>query len=721
MAEVGKSLVDLEGEITCAVCLECYTEPKVLPCCHYFCKECILKVALGKDADKPFSCPECLKETYLPEGDVNNLQTAFFAFHLIEKFSKLKKVFSSEVKCEMCSTARIKAEAFCRQCNKFACKNCVASHQNMRVVFAGHEFVSLDDMKDGTVALITSTTPIKKCPIHQKKFKLFCFDCNGFICRDCTIIDHREHQFEFIHVAATGKKNELMDSLKLLKDVEIDLFTNLEEIRTTQHELEAQGVSIMNSINTSFAELQMILDKRRQQLLEETRRKVSAKMDNLKGQEGNMSIASAEVCGIINYTEQCVRHCTDDEVMSMHKQIGRQIKRGIEEHGPPGRITVPVEQVDIGVEVRCAEALEQLCQTTAKIVQLPVNIVVEGVASEVEVNMISEISVCITFNNHATTRNVECNLKCVYSEAVTECYIMEVEKGKYRIQYTPTVRGRHTLSISVDGQQVPGSPFPVHVFIPPADMGQRVRELNGLKSPNGVTVNSLGEIIVTEYLGDVVVLDREGNRLRSINSSQHHFKNLRGVAVDSKDNIYFPDGHTNRIFKSNRDCSKVEVHKVRQVNGPGHYEVAVVGDEVMVTECDNEGGVMVYDRDLQYTRLIVGVNKSILVGLCPDSQQHVYVCDYMNSCIEVLGKDGEFLRSFGSDKDSVLRLKYPRALCVTGQYVYVSDVGMREIVVFTTEGDYVTSLSSSYGHGVCVDQDGFVYVCDHSYSRINVY
>ena len=68
-----QSLVDLEGEITCAVCLECYTEPKVLPCCHYFCKKCILKVALGKDADKPFSCPECLKETYLPEGDVNNL------------------------------------------------------------------------------------------------------------------------------------------------------------------------------------------------------------------------------------------------------------------------------------------------------------------------------------------------------------------------------------------------------------------------------------------------------------------------------------------------------------------------------------------------------------------------------------------------------------------------------------------------------------------------
>ncbi len=61
----GKTLKELEKEITCSVCQEHYTEPKVLPCLHYYCKECVLRLALRTASNKPFSCPECRKETTL--------------------------------------------------------------------------------------------------------------------------------------------------------------------------------------------------------------------------------------------------------------------------------------------------------------------------------------------------------------------------------------------------------------------------------------------------------------------------------------------------------------------------------------------------------------------------------------------------------------------------------------------------------------------------------
>ena len=96
-----------------------------------------------------------------------------------------------------------------------------------------------------------------------------------------------------------------------------------------------------------------------------------------------------------------------------------------------------------------------------------------------------------------------------------------------------------------------------------------------------------------------MLMNRDGTRLRSIKSSDHHFKQLRGVTVDSEDNIYFTDECTNRIFTSNKNCSKVKVHRVQQVKGPGHNYVAVVRDEVMVTECHNEGVIMVYDKELK--------------------------------------------------------------------------------------------------------------------------
>ena len=62
---------------------------------------------------------------------------------------------------------------------------------------------------------------------------------------------------------------------------------------------------------------------------------------------------------------------------------------------------------------------------------------------------------------------------------------------------------------------------------------------------------------------------------------------------------------------------------------------------------------------------------------------------------------------------------YPYGVCVAGQYVYVADDGVCKIVVFTTDGDYVTSFGSESYWDVCVDQDGFVYASDNN--KIYIY
>ena len=73
-------------------------------------------------------------------------------------------------------------------------------------------------------------------------------------------------------------------------------------------------------------------------------------------------------------------------------------------------------------------------------------------------------------------------------------------------------------------------------------------------------------------------------------------------------------------------CSKIsEVQgrcgecMVEQVEGPGHYDIAVVGDEVMVTECRNKGVVTVYNREVKFKRHIQCTTHDPLSGLCTDS------------------------------------------------------------------------------------------------------
>ena len=430
------------------------------------------------------------------------------------------------------------------------------------------------------------------------------------------------------------------------------------------------------------------------------------------------------VQSIIDYTEHCVKHCSDDEVMCVHAEIGSRIKQEIEEH-KSGRNLTPVEEVDVGVEVRCAEALEHLFQTQAKITQLPVSLVINRISSKAEVNHLSEVILHTSklFNNKQTRRalHIDCHLKSLLNASPITTNIKDIGADQYQVQFTPTLRGRHELTVSVDGRHVAGGPFPVFVSVPPTQLGQPVKVWDGIRYPYGITVNTVGEIIVAEVAGDIVVLDKKGRRLRSINHSEHQFQSLRCVSVDGEDNIYFTDVRTNQIFKSNKNCSNVQEYKVQQVNGPGHVGVAVVGDKVMVTECGNGGRIMVYDRELKYVRQIVSADKSSFHYLSSDSHHNVYVSDQGNVRVQVFSNDGEFLRSFGCDENGVARLKSPWGVCVAGQYVYVADYSVHKIIVFTTEGDYVTSFGGGGYSDVCVDQDGFVYASDYNNNKIYIY
>ena len=142
-----RSVRELEEEITCAVCHEHYTEPKVLPCCHYYCKQCIHLLAQRKGIQEPFPCPDCRKDTTLPQGGVDSLPPAFFVNRMKDVYSKLEQTQSVEARCEICSMD--KSEAFCRQCAQFICEECVKSHHRMRKSFLGHRVVLLAKLKEG--------------------------------------------------------------------------------------------------------------------------------------------------------------------------------------------------------------------------------------------------------------------------------------------------------------------------------------------------------------------------------------------------------------------------------------------------------------------------------------------------------------------------------------------------------------------------------------------
>ena len=96
---------------------------------------------------------------------------------------------------------------------------------------------------------------------------MFCFDCDRLICRDCTIIDHSGHKFEFVKKCAPESRKTLRDCLAPLEKVRTDI-AGAEKTLVTEHaRVDAQEKEVCRSIEQSFEALKAVLDQQKTELV----------------------------------------------------------------------------------------------------------------------------------------------------------------------------------------------------------------------------------------------------------------------------------------------------------------------------------------------------------------------------------------------------------------------------------------------------------------------
>ena len=493
MAEKG------EQEITCVIHQEHDTDPEVLSCCRCYCRPSVQHITVKTSIDKPFPCPECCRHATLPATmtSVNNTPTAFFENHKKELYSKLELMTHGnvEIKCEMC--LEDKAEGFCRQCTKFICVECNRSHQRMRNVFLGHKVSTLEELTD--IELLINNPSHEAC---KQPASVYCYDCNTLICHDCATNNLHGHNCELVLIAAPKAKKELHKQLGPLRESRENILHAIREIQTTIAEVEDQGGFVANNIKISCRELHMIIEDHQEALLAEMSIRVQQKINCLSAQEKNLSAAYAVVQSVIEYTEQCLEHSADGDIMRMRVEMESQIDREIQEQLKEADHLAPAVEADIGVELSCAEDLKQICYTKAKLTQLATEYTITGEGfKSAEVNKTSEFQVVARLSNGKPIKQalvVGCHLKSLH-DSTTTCSTVNLRGNTGHIQYTPTVQGRHELIVTVNGQEVAGSPFPVFVSIHPTQLGRPIHAIAGMNHSFCVDVTSAGNIIVRDF------------------------------------------------------------------------------------------------------------------------------------------------------------------------------------------------------------------------------
>ncbi|XP_008148713.2 transcription intermediary factor 1-alpha isoform X3 [Eptesicus fuscus] len=252
---------------TCAVCHQNIQSraPKLLPCLHSFCQRCLPAPQRYLMLPAPMlgsaETPPLLPGPGSPVGGSSPFATQVGVIrcpvcsqecaerHIIDNFfvKDTTEVPSSTVEKsnQVCTSCEDNAEAngFCVECVEWLCKTCIRAHQ--RVKFTKDHTVRQKEEVSPEAVGVTSQRPVF-CPFHKKEqLKLYCETCDKLTCRDCQLLEHKEHRYQFIEEAFQNQKviidtliTKLMEKTKYIKFTGNQIQNRIIEVNQNQKQVE---------------------------------------------------------------------------------------------------------------------------------------------------------------------------------------------------------------------------------------------------------------------------------------------------------------------------------------------------------------------------------------------------------------------------------------------------------------------------------------------------
>jgi len=177
----GEASSILVCDITsCSICLETFKDPKVLPCIHTLCFQCLDKYCEDKDPGEETTCPLCRQVFLIPLGGIQDLPGNFFIQQLLQvnKPIDTEETLESDepMLCELCSDseAQVPATCYCTECDQHICQRCAIVHKRLKVSMQ-HQVLRGKNIRGSRKKLQLTT---RYCDQHSnEQNRLYCYDC----------------------------------------------------------------------------------------------------------------------------------------------------------------------------------------------------------------------------------------------------------------------------------------------------------------------------------------------------------------------------------------------------------------------------------------------------------------------------------------------------------------------------------------------------------------
>ncbi|XP_015773562.1 PREDICTED: tripartite motif-containing protein 45-like [Acropora digitifera] len=450
-----------DKHLECAVCMEHFKEPKVLPCLHTFCKDCLKGLIKKQGSDHGITCPECRQDAKIADGNVNKLQPNFWINNFMTLMSiKNSDSSSKSIICELCDSGDT-ALSRCTYCRVFMCKFCETAHRRMNT-FKGHEILTLAEVqKLGSKALVKPAF----CKKHAgETLKLFCETCQQTICRDCTIVDHRDHKYNFVADVAERERKSIQAILQDTKAKDNAVEEGLKAVETMESRVEAKISEVSKEVDVFFDDQVKVLGYLRRDLQNKLKSQGKVKLTELRSQREMLTFSLAQLRSSVEFAERALGEGDDTELLSMKHELTERLSQlnALQYQCRPCKSDYLALQVnktiqDVG---EMATILYQPVDPTKCALSMVGG--EEGVMYQTLAGQPVDFLLVIKFTDEK--QDIRRCIRAVVSHS-KEVHLQHalpvntLEDGSYSFSYKPDTSGVCTLSLTVEGESVCGSPL----------------------------------------------------------------------------------------------------------------------------------------------------------------------------------------------------------------------------------------------------------------------
>ena len=633
---------NLKKQLTCSICLETYTDPKIISCLHTFCCKCLEKHARKNHRQGKFRCPECQAEIDLPEGNhFDRLQTSFIHNSLLglleteDREALLKPPFCSQHKNE-------RLRYFCSTCEACICPVCLAENHRR------HEFDVIEKVAEEDTKFILSNVQTIKEKENLLQEEIRKFKKTSKAVEMIIAIAKQEVSKAAQHVITKTRQQEK----QLLESLEMTRRERIEQINSAKQELE----SLVKQIHQAAEFAENLVQRSPGWDIIKTKTTLKQKFQELRGVE----ISRHHPTTFVKFTAASQQHLKLGFIQLTEK--------------PAKAATSTVEGLDQTFQAG-VEAEFTLCPKTA-----------EGeICNQADLN--DQVELLIKPTKDVTNASVE-----------------EKGEGNLRLKFTPEVPGAYSVEVKINGENLPTSPFTIpvgeHQLVVVGELDLKFNQGQGFKGPIGIAVNKQGDIAVADYDGQCVfVFNKEGKCLKQFGEKGKHpgqFTNPVDVTFLNDKEILIADQFNNRIQHINIQTEVVVKTFGKKGEGKGHFKVPLSiclndTERIVVTEYhNNRVHVMSKEGEALFTVGDSGPEKLSTPYSCIPYKNIFLVTERDNHVIKAFDASNTFLYKFGEKGNQDGLFNSPRGMCLDGsKNLLVCDPDNDRVQRFSLDGRFI--------------------------------